>query len=69
MINFVRVFDRWGELMFTKNKILPGTDISQGWDGSFRGRVVENGVYVYMIEVEFEDGQKLLYRGDITVVR
>ena len=69
MINFVRVFDRWGELMFTKANILPGTDISQGWDGSFRGRVVENGVYVYMIEVEFEDGQKLLYRGDITVVR
>ncbi len=69
MINFVRVFDRWGELMFTKSKILPGTDISQGWDGTFRGRVVENGVYVYMIEVEFEDGQKLLYRGDITVVR
>jgi gliding motility-associated-like protein len=69
MINFVRVFDRWGELMFTKSNILPGTDISQGWDGTFRGRVVENGVYVYMIEVEFEDGQKLLYRGDVTVVR
>lgn len=69
MINFVRVFDRWGEMMFTKANILPGTDISQGWDGTFRGRVVENGVYVYMIEVEFEDGQKLLYRGDVTVVR
>ena len=69
MINFVRVFDRWGELMFTKNKILPGTDISQGWDGTFRGRVVDNGVYVYIIEVEFEDGQKLLYRGDVTVAR
>ena len=69
MINFVRVFDRWGELMFTKSKILPGTDISQGWDGTFRGRVVDNGVYVYIIEVEFEDGQKLLYRGDVTVAR
>ena len=69
MINFVRIFDRWGEMMFTKNKILPGTDISQGWDGTFRGRVVDNGVYVYIIEVEFEDGQKLLYRGDVTVAR
>lgn len=69
MINFVRVFDRWGELMFAKSKILPGTDISQGWDGTVRGRLVENGVYVYIIEVEFEDGQKLLYRGDVTVAR
>jgi gliding motility-associated-like protein len=69
MINFVRVFDRWGELMFIKNKILPNTDISQGWDGSFRGKIVENGVYVYLVEVEFEDGQKLLYRGDVTVAR
>jgi gliding motility-associated-like protein len=69
MINFVRIFDRWGELMFTKNKIVPFTDISQGWDGKFNGRYVDNGVYVYIIEVEFEDGQKLLYRGDVTVAR
>ncbi len=69
MINFVRIFDRWGEMMFTKNKILPNTDISQGWDGTFKGKPVENGVYVYIIEVEFEDGQKLLYRGDVTIAR
>jgi gliding motility-associated-like protein len=69
MINFVRIFDRWGEMMFTKNKILPNTDITQGWDGTFKGKVVENGVYIYIIEVEFEDGQKLLYRGDVTVAR
>jgi gliding motility-associated-like protein len=69
MINFIRIFDRWGELMFTKGKVLPGTDVSQGWDGSFRGKIVDNGVFVYLIEVEFEDGQKLLYRGDVTVAR
>jgi gliding motility-associated-like protein len=68
-INYVRVFDRWGEMMFSKTNIVPGTDISQGWDGTFRGRVVDNGVYVYLVEVEFEDGQKLLYRGDVTVAR
>ncbi|MDZ7879061.1 MAG: gliding motility-associated C-terminal domain-containing protein [Saprospiraceae bacterium] len=69
MINFVRIFDRWGEMMFTKNKILPNTDITEGWDGTFKGKVVENGVYIYIIEVEFEDGQKLVYRGDISVAR
>ncbi len=69
MINSIRIFDRWGELMFSKDKILPNTDISQGWDGTFNGRYVDNGVYVYIIDVEFEDGQKLLYRGDVTVAR
>jgi gliding motility-associated-like protein len=69
-VNFMRVFDRWGELMFTKENILAGSDPnSNGWDGTFRGKPVETGVYVYMVEVIFEDGLKLLYRGDVTVVK
>ena len=69
MINFIRIYDRWGELLFTKAAIAPNGDISQGWDGSFKSKPMQNGVYVYIIEVAFEDGQKLLYRGDITIVR
>ena len=69
-INFIRIFDRWGELLFTKENIPAGADPSaNGWDGTFRSRTVDTGVYVYLIEAEFEDGQKLLYRGDITVVK
>ncbi len=69
-INFIRIFDRWGELLFVKENILAGADPSaNGWDGTFRSRTVDSGVYVYLIEAEFEDGQKLLYRGDITVVK
>ena len=69
-INFIRVFDRWGELLFTKENILAGADPNaNGWDGTFRSRTVDSGVYVYLVSVEFEDGQKLLYRGDVTVVK
>ncbi len=69
-INFIRIFDRWGELLFVKENIPAGADPSaNGWDGTFRSRTVDTGVYVYLIEAEFEDGQKLLYRGDITVVK
>ena len=69
-INFIRVFDRWGELLFTKENVLAGSDPNEnGWDGTFRGRAVDSGVYVYLVDVEFEDGQKLLYRGDVTVVK
>ena len=68
MINYIRIFDRWGEVMFVKNNIPPGS-ATQGWDGTFRGKPVDSGVFVYIIEVLFEDGQVLLYRGDVTVAR
>ncbi len=69
-INFIRVYDRWGELLFVKENIPAGADPNaNGWDGTFRNRTVESGVYVYIVEVIFEDGQKLLYRGDVTVVK
>ncbi len=68
-INFIRIFDRWGELLFQSENMVPSGDPSSGWDGSFRGKPVNSGVYVYIVEVEFEDGAKLLYRGDVTVAR
>lgn len=68
-INFLRIYDRWGELLFSREQIPTNSDPSEGWDGKFRGKVVQQGVYLYIAEVEFEDGAKLLYRGDITVSR
>ncbi len=37
----LQIFTRWGELVFTSNS----TDV--GWDGTFKGRALQNGVYVY----------------------
>ena len=70
-IRSLRVFDRWGELVFERLDIpaSPYPDPSNGWDGTFRGRAVNPGVFVYIAEVEFEDGQLLLYRGDVTLMR
>jgi CHU_C Type IX secretion signal domain/SprB repeat len=69
-VNFMRVFDRWGELLYVRDNFLPSDlDLQSGWDGRFRGKFVDPGVYVYAIEVLFLDGKKLLYRGDVTVVR
>jgi gliding motility-associated-like protein len=70
-IRSMRVFDRWGELLFERLNIAasPYPDPLNGWDGTFRGKVMPAGVYVYIAEVEFEDGQVLLYRGDVTLLR
>lgn len=69
-INFMRIFDRWGEIIFSKENFLPTDNMqTSGWDGKYKGTPAPPGVYVYIIEVLFQDGQKLLYRGDVTLVR
>jgi gliding motility-associated-like protein len=68
-INSLRVFDRWGELLFEGRGLPLGDDPSKGWNGKFNGTYVQAGVYVYVIDITFEDGNTLLYRGDITVIR
>ncbi len=69
-INSMQVFDRWGELVFERNNLAPSAfpDVANGWDGRFRGRIMNPGVFVYLIEVTFDDGITLLYRGDVTLL-
>lgn len=69
-INFLRVFDRWGTLLYqAENFPAPGKTASEGWDGTYNGKYVQPGVYIYILEARFLDGRTLLYRGDVTVFR
>lgn len=70
-IHSFRIFDRWGEMVFERTDLdpTPFPDPLNSWDGTFRGRNMNPGVYVFLIEVEFEDGERLYYRGDITLIR
>lgn len=64
----LRVFDRWGELVFTVENADPN-DINKGWDGTINGEKANNGVYAFMIEVQFETGQKMSKQGNVTLIR
>jgi hypothetical protein len=69
-INFMRIYDRWGGLMYERNEFFPNNDnLAEGWDGRYNGDYVNPGVFIYLVEVTFLDGKVLLYRGDVTVVR
>ncbi len=69
-VSFVRIFDRWGELVFNEDSLSPNptSSLSPAWDGTLNGKNVSEGVYVYLIEITFEDDVTLLYRGDVTVL-
>ncbi len=62
------IFDRWGNKVFQKNDILPN-DSSPGWDGSFNGKTVKAGVYVWYAKIVLPDGSEELLQGDVTVKR
>ena len=67
MILSWNIYDRWGELVFSASDFLPG----QGtfWDGSFNGKKLDPGVYVWVAEVLFVDGEKVTFSGDTAIVR
>ncbi len=63
-----KVFDRWGERVF-QLKDFAFNDDSMGWDGSFRGQPCEPGVYVWILEVEYVDGVREVFKGNTTLIR
>jgi len=62
------VFDRWGGQVFERRDFLPN-QVAEGWDGRYRGEAAPAGVYVYWAEVEFADGQSILLKGDVLLLR
>ena len=46
----LRIYDRWGNLMFSRESFLPN-DPTLGWDGHFNGCPVVPGVFVWTAEV------------------
>jgi gliding motility-associated-like protein len=58
----MKIFDRWGELIFESD------DIKKGWDGRYKYEYVQTGVYVYAVECEWNDGNKEVRRGSVTVI-
>ena len=67
-INFMRIFNRWGELVYERRD-LPFGDESTGWDGRFNGKLLDSGVYVFILEMEFINGDVRQYSGDVTLLR
>jgi gliding motility-associated-like protein len=58
-----RVFNRWGQEVFTT------TDPQKGWDGTFKGVPQEVGAYQYLVRIAFPDGKVYSYKGDVTLLR
>jgi len=58
-----RIFNRWGTPVFRTG------NISQGWDGRYKGLLQPQEVYVYVLDITFTDGTTYRKKGDITLLR
>jgi gliding motility-associated-like protein len=60
----VRIFNRWGQLVFETNN-----PSNIGWDGTYKGQELNPGVFVYYMDVECINGERTIKKGDITLLR
>ena len=65
--NNFRIYDRWGNKVFDRNSGNTG-DISFGWNGMMGNNPAEDGVYVYYLILELEEGERMI-TGDVSLIR
>jgi gliding motility-associated-like protein len=63
MLYELRIFNRWNQQIFQSS------DMETGWDGTFNGTPVPQGVYTYQIELYDTLGEPHEYVGRFTVMR
>jgi gliding motility-associated-like protein len=63
----LKVWSRWGELVFNGENFEPNT-ASKGWDGTSRNKTVNPGVFTWQASVEFVDGKMQTLTGNVTLL-
>ena len=61
----IQVYNRWGERVFLSTS----GDLDGGWDGTYKGREEEVGVYVFSAMVTFTDGTTEMFKGNVSLLR
>ncbi|MGL4598003.1 MAG: gliding motility-associated C-terminal domain-containing protein, partial [Bacteroidia bacterium] len=61
----MRIFDRWGNLIFETN------NINDGWDGKVKDQVSQIDTYVYVINYTTlcSEGKRLMKHGHVNIIR
>jgi gliding motility-associated-like protein len=60
---YFAVYDRWGE------KVFETTSQNVGWDGTYRGKVMNSAVFVYYLDATLVTGEQIIKKGNISLVR
>lgn len=59
----VNVFNRYGSLVYKNENYL------NDWEGTYNGKPVPDGTYYYVIDYRLINGESIVMRGDVTILR
>lgn len=60
---FFVIYNRWG------NNVFKSTNPEEGWDGKYKGKFVEPGIYTFYLRVRMSDGIIREYSGNIHLLK
>lgn len=60
---FFAIYNRWGE------KVFESASKTQGWDGTYKGKMLTPDVYGYYVEVRCFNGETYFKKGNVTLIR
>ncbi len=61
--NYFRVYNRWGEMMYSTSKE------GEGWNGLYKGVKQPSGTYVYMAEAVDYTGKRVFVKNTVVLIR
>jgi gliding motility-associated-like protein len=64
-LNYFKVFNRWGNLVFQTNDATP----ANGWNGKYNGTNQPAGTYTWIAEAVDADGNIIKRSGNILLIR
>ncbi len=67
-VELLRVYDRWGSLVYESSEA-PINDLTKGWNGTFREKLLIPGIYVWYATIRLADGMVLQKTGDVLLKR
>jgi gliding motility-associated-like protein len=59
----VNVFNRYGSLVYKNDNYV------NDWEGTYNGKPVPDGTYYYVIDYRLINGESIVMRGDVTILR
>jgi len=68
MIHFIKIYDRWGNLMYEAKSLNKGI-IELDWELNFNGSSILPGVCTWIAKTEYIDHEILIHRGTISVLK
>jgi PKD repeat protein len=63
VLHYFKVFNRWGQMVFST------TDVGKGWDGKINGKVQDSGTYVWVVSGKDYTGKTISRKGTATLIR